>query len=413
MKLVLIVPAFPKLSETFIISKFRGLLEHGYDAHIVCAESSPAEWAHFPDLKRGALRARVHSAPATVSRWKAAVRLPFVLAGTFLRAPAATLSYLRRSRAAGGAGVLRALYLDAPLIRLQPDVVHFEFGTLAAERPGLRERLGCRVGVSFRGYDLNFVGLETPGYYDSVWQEADRLHLLGEDLWRRAQGRGCPPDKPHALIPPAIDTAYFTPPAPAGTPVELGTPERPIRLLSVGRLEWKKGYEFALEAVRLLRERGLTVEYTIIGGGAYLEALAFCRHQLDLESCVTFRGPQPREAVRAAMAHADIMLHAAVSEGFCNAVIEAQAMALPVVTSDADGLGENVLDGVTGFVIPRRDAGALADRVARLAADPVLRQQMGQAGRARALAAFDLREQAEQFAAFYRAFTPPAGGTAA
>ena len=84
-----------------------------------------------------------------------------------------------------------------------------------------------------------------------------------------------------------------------------------------------------------------------------------------------------------------------IEEGFCNAVIEAQAMELPVVTSDAGGLPENVEDGVTGFVVPRRNPAALADKLALLARDPALRRRLGCAGRARATARFDLDRQAE------------------
>ncbi len=106
---------------------------------------------------------------------------------------------------------MRRLYLDAELVRLRCDLLHFEFGALAAERMDLEELLQCPIVVSFRGYDLNYVGLEQPGFYAEVWRRASALHLLGEDLWRRAVRRGCPPEKPHALIPPAIDCRIFRP----------------------------------------------------------------------------------------------------------------------------------------------------------------------------------------------------------
>jgi len=101
--------------------------------------------------------------------------------------------------------MVKRLYLESDLIRLAPDIVHFEFGALAPGRMYLRQLLGCRVVVSFRGYDLNFVGLDHPGHYNPVWETADGFHFLGRDLRRRALRRGCPPDRLHALIPPAID----------------------------------------------------------------------------------------------------------------------------------------------------------------------------------------------------------------
>ena len=102
------------------------------------------------------------------------------------------------------------------------------------------------------------------------------------------------------------------------------------------------------------------------------------------------------------MRSAHIFLHSAVSEGFCNAVLEAQAMGLPVVCSDADGLPENVDDGETGFVVPRRDAQSLAEKLAVLSREAVLRQKMGEAGRRRVLKRFQLTDQIDAFDRLYR-----------
>ena len=107
--------------------------------------------------------------------------------------------------------------------------------------------------------------------------------------------------------------------------------------------------------MKLLADQGLHCEYRIVGDGDYLGAIGFARHQLGLESLVQLLGALGQPEVRDQMLWADVFLHAAVSEGFCNAVIEAQAMMLPVVCSDAGGLSENVVDGETGFVVPRRD----------------------------------------------------------
>lgn len=395
-RLALVVPIFPRLSETFIVSKFLGLLDAGWDAHIVCQRIDRAAWDAYPDLGRRDLRGRVHVAAPHESRLTAAARWLPENVETALRAPGAARRYWTTGRGSGGR-LLKQAYLDAPLIALRPDIVHFEFGSLAVGRTYLKQRLGSKLTVSFRGYDLHHVGLEQPDYYRDVWAAADGLHLLGEKLWEWALRRGCPPDMPHVLIPPAIDTAFFTPGAgreerPAGAP---------LRILSVGRLDWKKGYEYGLDAIRLLREAGVGVEYRVIGAGAYLEPLAYCRYELGLEREVEFLGGRPRAEVRDHMAWADVFLHPAVSEGFCNAVIEAQAMELPVVSSDAGGLVENVADGETGFVVPRRDPVALADKLAALAADTGLRRRLGEAGRARVERCFRLPDQIAAFDRFY------------
>jgi colanic acid/amylovoran biosynthesis glycosyltransferase len=395
----LIVPEFPRVSETFIVTKFLGLLERGWDVQIFCGRSEEAQWERFPQLKEvPGVSSRVHVSWPHEPRWKAILLGPLAVLGCFLSAPLATLAYLSRGRRRYGLRILRMLYLDAEVVRLGCDLIHFEFGAPAAQRMYLRDLLGCPVIVSFRGYDLNYVGLEEPDYYAEVWQKAAAVHLLGEDLWRRARHRGCPPEKPHALIPPAIDTRFFDP----GEEKRGSVAGPPLRILSVGRLEWKKGYEDALVAVRKLLDRGIRCEYRILGAGAFLGALGFARYQLGLMDQVTFLGAGSRQDVKTEMSGADVFFHAAVSEGFCNAVLEAQAMRLPVVCTDADGLPENVEDGVTGLVVGRRNTAAMADALAKLAGDEELRRQMGRAGRDRVTARFQLQDQVSAFEELYR-----------
>jgi colanic acid/amylovoran biosynthesis glycosyltransferase len=400
MRLVLIVPAFPKLSESFIVSKFAGLLERGWDVHIVCNASEPGQWAHFEELADSPkARERVVKTWPHRPRWLAALLLAPAVLFCVAKNPGGSWRYLRRGIRCFGWDVLRRFYLDASIVALKPDIVHFEFGSLAVGRMYLKRLLGCKVTVSFRGYDLNLSGLDQPDYFREIWQQADALHLLGQGLWQAAQRRGCPATKPHALIPPAIDAKFFDP---GERPPAETSPDRPLRIISVGRLTWEKGYEYAIEAVRLLAERGVRSELRIIGDGPMLEALAFSRRQLRVEDSVRFLGGLPRAKVREEMLAADVFLHAAVSEGFGNAVLEAQAMELPVVCSDAGGLPENILDGETGFAAPRRTARALAEKLAELARDPALRQRMGRAGRKRVLERFQLADQSQAFDRLYR-----------
>ena len=402
MRVALIVSRFPRVSETFIVNKFVGLVDAGWDVHMVCQQATLGDWAKFPPLAdRPELQRRVHGQWPHRPHWLPALLWLPVLLLTLLRAPRVTVRYWGEVWPRFGWGTAKQFYLDAVLIALSPDVLHFEFSALAVGQIYLKQALDCRLSASFRGYDLSYAGLENPDHYTRLWENADAFHVLGRDLWRRALRRGCPPDKPHALIPPAIDVEYFRRDRPTRQLAAISA-ERPLRILSVGRLEWVKGYEYALAAVRLLGELGIPYEYRIIGDGAYLEPLAFARHELGLVDQVEFLGSRPHPDVIEQMNWADVFLHSAVSEGFCNAVLEAQAMQLPVVASDADGLPENVADGHTGFIVPRRDPAALADKLALLAGDVELRRTMGAAGRARVEDCFTLPQQIAAFDRFFR-----------
>lgn len=400
MRIVLIVPSFPKLSETFIVSKFLGLLKRGWDVRVVCGVSQAAEWKQFPELEQcPETHARVKVGWLHRPRWLAGLLLPVAVLSCLGRNPCGTSRYLLSGvRRFGLTEVLRRFYLDAEIVALAPDLIHFEFGALAVGRMHLKELLRCKVIASFRGYDLNLSGLEKRGCFCEVWEQADALHFLGEALWQQAQRRGCPRAKMRALIPPAIDPTNFAPELHGQTEA---SSDRPLRIVSVGRLTWEKGYEYAMEAIRLLTGKGVRVELRIIGSGGMLESLAFARHQLGVESSIQFLGARTRAQVRQEMLAADVFLCASVSEGFGNAVIEAQGLALPVVCSDAGGLPENVSDGETGFVVPRRDAQSMAEKLAELARDPALRRRMGAAGRLRVVERFQLDDQMRAFDGLY------------
>jgi glycosyltransferase involved in cell wall biosynthesis len=355
-RLVLVTDHFPKFSETFFAHEFSGLLERGWDIHVLCNRSNRDQHHYFPQLRRHLeTRERIHVVQD----------------------------------------------FDAQLAELQPDLVHFGYGTLALGRMHMRDILGCRVVVSFRGYDINYHGLEDPHVYDDLWAHADMVNCVSQDVWARAQRRGCPPDKPHMVITDAADLSRFA--APARTYGDVGTSDRPLRVLSVGRLHWKKGHEFGLQAVRALVDQGVEVEYRILGDGPHRESILFAIHDLGLERHVELPGARRADDVRSAMAWADVCLHPAISEGFCVSVIEAQSMGLPVVCTDADGLGENVADGVTGFVVGRRDPASLAERLTQLAADPALRERMGAAAVERAHERFGFDRQLDELETLYHA----------
>jgi len=400
-RLVMILSSFPQVSETFIVSKFLGLLDRSWDVHIVTNRINNKAWSLFPELAKGsAARGRVHQTWPIQPRWLVPFLMIPALVYCLFSAPSTTLRYLRFGWTRFGVGVFKHFYLDVPLIRLSPDILHFEFGTLAVNKSYLKKLFRCKFTVSFRGYDLNFVGLSDHQYFGDLWNEVDGCHLLSEHLWERAVERGCPPHVFHRLIPPAVNLAEFSSQKKESFH-DIGTTERPLRVISVGRLEWKKGYEHALQAIRLLSEKGVEITYHIIGDGNYKTPLYFARHQMNLTGIVEFLGLLPHTEVLEKLAWADVLLHTSLSEGFCNVVLEAQAMSLPVVCSDAGGLPENVVDGVTGFVVPRRDPIAMAEKLATLARDGQLRHRMGLAGRKRVETHFRIEDQLDAFEDFY------------
>lgn len=281
-----------------------------------------------------------------------------------------------------------------PLAALKPDIIHFEYGTLAHQFHDVKDYIPCKTSVSFRGYDINYTGLEEEKYYQQVWQKFDGFHFLGNDLKSRAIKRGYQPAQYEALIPPGIDTDFFT---------RSNTDKKTDKFViaSVGRLAWKKGYEYGIQAVSILKSRGIPVEYRIIADGNYRQPILFTISEFGLENEVRIITAKSPEEVKAQMEEAHVLLHPALSEGFSNAVLEAQSMQLPVITTNADGLAENVEDGVTGFVVPTYSADALAEKLDWCYHHPEHLKTMGEDGRKRVIDKFRIEAQLKKFEAFY------------
>lgn len=398
-KLLLILQSFPKTSETFIVRKFIGLYNQGWNIHIICQHRG--DWDNFPELTRiENIKNKVHRCWPHRPKWLAAFLVPISLLRCLLANSDGTVRYLRRGWCQWKWEVFRNIYLDTEIICQKPDIIHFEFGALAVGRMYLKDLLNCSILISFRGYDLNFSGLDEPHYYKEVWEKSTIIHLLSENLWKKAQERGCPNSKPHILIPPALDLENY--PEIDRQPECIGLDGRPIKILSVGRLEPKKGYIYAIQIIRILTNKGYVVEYRLIGAGTQQAEIIDEIRNLKLEVNITLKGAISHSEVIENLIWADIFLHPSLSEGFCNAVIEAQAMKLPVICSDVGALPENIENGQTGFLFPPKDPAYAADKIIFLARNTETRLSMGREGRKRVQQKFKIENQIDAFDCLYQ-----------
>jgi len=150
-------------------------------------------------------------------------------------------------------------------------------------------------------------------------------------------------------------------------------PTAPRVILAVGRLTEKKGYRYLVEACGRLRDQGVLGECHIIGPD-FGEGAELTRglRDLGLEHQVRLLGKISNAEVRERMSRASVLAVPSMedkhgdSDGVPNVVLEAMALGLPVVSTHAGGLAEAVVDGRTGFVVPQKDAEALAAALRRV-----------------------------------------------
>ncbi|CZF80172.1 GDP-mannose-dependent alpha-(1-6)-phosphatidylinositol monomannoside mannosyltransferase [Grimontia celer] len=122
------------------------------------------------------------------------------------------------------------------------------------------------------------------------------------------------------------------------------------------------------------------VELVLVGGGEQTNQLVALCNELGVDDSVKFVGQVPHEAVPNQLNNFDIFVALSKSESFGVAVLEAGAMELPVVVSDADGLAEVTIDNVTGFVVPKQDHSSAALALKKLVVNHELRLKMGKNG---------------------------------
>ena len=139
--------------------------------------------------------------------------------------------------------------------------------------------------------------------------------------------------------------------------------KKKIKFLTIARLNWVKGLDFTLEALALLKAKGIDFQYTIIGFGVELERLIFATNQLGLNENVIFLGSVVHSDIYKFYNNTDIYLQYSLNEGFCNSVIESQSMGLLTIVSENGGLPENVIHEKTGWIVKKNSPKKLAEMI--------------------------------------------------
>lgn len=169
----------------------------------------------------------------------------------------------------------------------------------------------------------------------------------------------------------------------------------PWRLLAVGRFARTKGFPYLLTAMARLRRENVPVTLTLVGDGNWNRRLQAMRQRLGLQDVVDMPGFIPHDQICDCMCSHDMLIVPSVvhgngdRDGIPNVIMEALSHRMPVIATDVSGISEVIRDGETGFLVPQRDARALADAIRRMAEDPDRARRMADAGRARVEDMFD------------------------
>jgi len=222
---------------------------------------------------------------------------------------------------------------------------------------------------------------------------AERLHLLGNGIDLRR-----------------FDPTSVEPSAVAERRREMGAGPNDVVVGVVSRLVWEKGYREVFAAADLVRRHDTRAKVVVIGPDDPSKADALTRADIAAAERLGVRFLGRRDDVVELYAAMDLYVLASYREGYPRSAMEAAAMGLPVVATDIRGCRQVVEDGVTGMLVPVRDAGALAAAIGRLAGDAELRRRVGEAARRRAETEFNETRVIAITLAVYRQLLERAGG---
>jgi glycosyltransferase involved in cell wall biosynthesis len=179
-------------------------------------------------------------------------------------------------------------------------------------------------------------------------------------------------------------------------------------ILSIGRLVPKKGFAVLLQALQLLRQKGVALRCTIIGSGPLESALRQQIVACGLEGCVTLLAPMSQEKLLQYYGAADVFAlacevhHDGDRDGLPNVIVEAMAMGLPVVSTHVSGIPECVQHDVHGLLVAEKDPVAFADGLLTLLSQPDKARRFGQAARDRVTRDFNALRTVERISTTLR-----------
>jgi len=366
MDIAFMTPPFPKYSETFITNQIIALIKRGHNVEVFSRgkPSNPAEHAMIEDNHLNELTRHIEPIddyPSGIKQYLA----------TALNSQSFSdiLKSVRYSKQAPTRLKCQEIFQNAKKF----DVVHAHFGPISRQWDFVSTLPDQGPFVAtYYGYDVT--GKLHPNNYDFYtktdhWNSVDLAIGISEHIRSRMIMVGCPEEN-STTLPIGVDPSLFRfSPTPYNSDSEL-------QLVSTCRHTQKKGLEYAIRAVGELKDRGISLSYTIAGDGELTPMYRKLISDAGLEDEVELIGRVPQETVSELMQNAHLYIQPSVTtpsgdmEGQGLVFQEAQATGTPPIATFHDGIPEGVRHAETGRLAPERDVSRLTDEIEYFVTNP-------------------------------------------
>lgn len=352
MTIGLALSAPPNYSETFFNNKIKGLQANGIKVIL------------FVGQKRdGFSLCKVHKMPTVYKNiFLFAFQYVFV-ALSLLPHFKSVLQFVKLEKANGSSNykLLKLIFLNSHILKVKLDWLHFGFATQAIQSEMVAKAIGAKMAVSFRGFDINEFPIKNKNCYLKLWENVDIIHSISQYLVDEAYKLGLDKDVPITIISPAVDMSVIN------TLKENSKPKTndSFVICTVARLNWIKDISTAIKTISLLKGNYPHIVHYIIGGGTIEEKEQYLNlvKRLSLQLNVTFCGKLSHLETLQKINDCNMYLQTSLNEGFCNAVLEAQALGKLCVATNVGGLKENIEDTKTGWLVEPQNPIKISEKI--------------------------------------------------
>ena len=248
--------------------------------------------------------------------------------------------------------------LSIILNKIKPNIIHAQWNSVL---PWLEPYLVNKkypVILSQRGYQTNvrpFVNGQNFNFLQKIYPQLSGIHSVSYAIREKGKQIGEPFTRINEVVYTGLNLAQFK-------YRKKYKKSDTLKILSVGRPHWIKGYSSAIKALSLLKKEGVSFHYTIIGGAGD-EELMYLINYYSLKNSITLTGKVKQEQVFNKMKKASVFLLPSLEEGIANVAVEAMALGTPVISTDCGGMQELITHNQEGWIVPQRDPKALAAQI--------------------------------------------------
>jgi colanic acid/amylovoran biosynthesis glycosyltransferase len=391
MTIALVLSQPPAYSETFFRSKIKGLQANGHQVIMVTAATNKTF-----DLCAHIQHPKVYKNPI-----KQLMSMLVVFIGLLpYWAKVNRYINLERNEGASFKRLIEKIYINASLLKLNADWIHFGFATMAIDRESVPKAIGAKLAVSFRGYDIEVFPIKNRDCYQRLWTHVDKVHSISNYLLEKAFDLGLSKSVECEVIYPAVDFDFIK-----KIQLSSNTLGVKLKILTIARLHWIKGIDDLIETAQHLKSKQIDFEWKLIGEGdqKHTERYAYHIYKAGLQEQVLLLGKLSHAETLKELSKTELYVQTSLSEGFCNAVLEAQALGKLCLAYDAGALSENIQNNITGFLSPKCQPRLLAQKIIEMMQKSNQeKEQISQNSISRVKEDFNINKQKREFNLFYK-----------